>query len=172
MTLSLMQKQRGSTLLVALILLLVITLLALSGARETALEARITGNFIEQQKLNNDAEAALREGEIQITSGHKPAEPNCADGNPYCLLSETPEYPASYFATSKTYELVADDTSTQLWYALPTPSGAEEGESENPEYGNMLMGIGTFRYEVNAQSTHNPTGNKVQLRSNIAKVYN
>lgn len=165
------RKEQGSTLLVSLILLLVITLLALSGAREVSLEARITGNFIEQQKLNNDAEAALREGEIQTTKGHKPYEPECSSASAYCLLTIAPTY-ATNFSTSKAYELVKNDTSRQIWYALPTPSGADENQSENPEYGNMMMGIGTFRYEINAQSTHNPTNNKVQLRSNIAKVYN
>lgn len=167
-------RQKGSTLLVALVMLLVITLLALSGAREVALEANITGNFVEQQKLHNDAEATLREGEQQVTRGHKPFEPKCDTSIPYCLLNAKPVYEAKFEVVSerKVYSFVKNDSSDHLWYSLPTPSGADDDQSENPEYGNMLMGIGIFRYEVNAKSTHKPTSSQLQLRSNIVKIYN
>jgi len=173
MTPSFPTRQDGSTLFVALIMLLVITLLALSGARETTLESRITGNFIEQQKLLNDAEATLREGEKQLTLSNKPVEPSCASDDSYCLLN--PPGGASYsqsFTSSRGYVLVSGDTSTNRWYAIPAPSGATEGQAENPEYGNMMLGIGTFRYEVNTVSESTVTGQKANLRTTTAKVFN
>lgn len=172
MTLSFPARQKGSTLFVALIMLLVITLLALSGARETTLESRITGNFVEQQKLLNDAEATLREGEKQLTIGNKPIEPSCSVGDAYCFRSDVPTYAQSFNSGALAYDLVSNDNSTNKWYAVPAPSGATEGQAENPEYGNMMLGIGTFRYEVNTVSESPITGQKVNLRTTTAKVFN
>ena len=59
-------KQRGATLFFALIMLLLITLLAVNGMRGTTLEAKITGNLIEQKHATNAAEAALRTGERRL----------------------------------------------------------------------------------------------------------
>lgn len=162
--------QQGATLFVALIMLLIITVLALSGARETTLETRITGNLVEQQQLLNDAEAALREGERRLTIGIRPLEPACSAD--YCLhddeqLQLTNDQDFSEGAL--TYSL-GGGNNTQ-WYAVPALSGATEDQSENPEYGNMLMGIGTFRYEVNATSSSS-TEQQANLRSTTAKVFN
>lgn len=178
MTLPLPNRQKGSTLFVALIMLLVITLLALSGTKETTLESRITGNFIQQQKLLNDAEATLREGEKQLTKVNRPVEPLCTKGDGYCFRNSLPSYAQSFDDGALPYEVVKDDNSTNEWYAIPAPSGAAEGQAENPEYGNMMLGIGTFRYEVNAVSestTEHPATNakpKANLRTTTAKVFN
>lgn len=61
------RKQTGATLLVAIMLLLIITLLALSSMRGVSLESRITGNLKQQKTLFNAAEAALRMGELSIS---------------------------------------------------------------------------------------------------------
>lgn len=165
-------RQKGSTLFVALIMLLVITLLALSGAREIALESRITGNFLEQQKLLNDAEAALREGEKQLTLSNKPVEAACSSTGSYCFRDESASYAQSFEGGALSYAFVSGDSSSNQWYAIPAPSGATEGQAENPEYGNMMLGIGTFRYEVNAEAEDNSSGRKANLRTTTAKVFN
>jgi hypothetical protein len=36
----------------------------------------------------------------------------------------------------------------------------------------MMLGIGTFRYEVNAASESTVTGQKINLRTTTAKVFN
>jgi type IV pilus assembly protein PilX len=168
------KRQNGAALFIALIMLLVITLLALAGARETTLESRITGNFIEQQRLLNYAEGALREGEGRLTDVSKPVEPGCTGS--YCFRNESATH-AQSFETALAYAPVTNDNAHGMkWYAIPAPSGATEGQSENPEYGNMMLGIGTFRYEVNAEAQNNndPDGEerKVNLRSTTAKVFN
>lgn len=167
-------RQTGAALFIALIMLLVITLLALSGARETTLESRITGNFIEQQRLLNYAEGALREGEGRLTDVSKPVEPNCTGS--YCFRDEQAANTQS-FGTALAYVPVTNESTHEMnWYAVPAPSGAVEGQSENPEYGNMMLGIGTFRYEINAEAlnSNDPDGKerKVNLRSTTAKVFN
>ena len=59
-------RQRGATLLVALVMLLILTVLAVSSMRGVVLESRITGNRAETQRLQTAAEAALREGEFRF----------------------------------------------------------------------------------------------------------
>lgn len=58
--------QKGATLLVALIMLLIITILATSSMRGTTLQNRISGNTAEQKRVFNAAEAALREAEKRL----------------------------------------------------------------------------------------------------------
>jgi type IV pilus assembly protein PilX len=60
------RNQTGATLLVALMMLLIITLLGLSSMRGVSLESRITGNLRLQRTLTNAAEAGLRIGELSI----------------------------------------------------------------------------------------------------------
>lgn len=181
------EKQNGASLFIALIVLLVITLLALSSTREVTLESRITGNFTEQQKLFNSAETGLRDGETSIIAGTSPLSPttDCAaapeqsrpdpcllelaDGAyTYDLLFGTsgksrPYYPANGTTTNP-------DTSIN-WYAKPAPSGGQDGEAENPEYGSMLGGTATFRYEVNSQAVNDNSNNATYLRSTTAKLF-
>lgn len=177
------KKQQGAALFIALVVLLVITLLALSSTREATLETRITGNFTAQQKTTNNAEAGLREGESQMTSPVKPLEPACADT--YCFRNETPQYAQDFTEVESeeegasntllylSYAPVADDDGAYAhWYAIPAPAGAEEGAAENPEYGNMMLGIGTFRYEVNTRAGNTANGQETRLRSTTAKVFN
>jgi type IV pilus assembly protein PilX len=180
-------KQTGASLFIALIVLLVITLLALSSTREVTLESRITGNYTEQQKLFNSAETGLRDGETSILAGTSPLSPTtdceaAASGSrpePCLLALEDGQY---------TYELMfgtegksrpyypANGTTTNPntsinWYAKPAPSGGQDGESENPEYGSMLGGTATFRYEVNSQAVNDNSLNANYLRSTTAKLF-
>lgn len=57
--------ERGAVLFIALIMLLVITVLAVTSMRGVALESRITSNRAYTQKQHELAEAALREGEFR-----------------------------------------------------------------------------------------------------------
>lgn len=177
--------QRGATLLVALVLLLVITLLAVSSTRESALETRITGNFVAQQKQLNYTEAVLREGEGLMTAPIKPREPACS-GN-YCFYTDAAKYGHEYGSCDA--ETTTAGIESKLlaqagegedpisapemrWYAIEAPAGAAEGASENPEYGNMMLGIGTFRYEINGRARDAGTETCTILRSTTAKVFN
>lgn len=165
--------QKGATLFVALIILLVVTLLAVSSVREVTLESRMTGNFVEQQRLLNATEAGLREGESRLTAPIKPLEASCLLD--YCLRDIDPEYEQD-FDTSLAYS-PSDGTQSNAgtsvrWYALPAPSGSTEGAAENPEYGNMMKGIGVFRYEINAEATNTNSERTAGMRTTTAKVFN
>lgn len=56
-------KQRGAALIVSLLILLVMTLIGLSGMQTTVLEERMAGNFKNRNLAFQSAESALREGE-------------------------------------------------------------------------------------------------------------
>lgn len=60
-----LKHQQGAVLVIALVMLLVLTVLAVSNMRGVTLETRITANRIESERLQNLADAALREGEFR-----------------------------------------------------------------------------------------------------------
>jgi len=60
------KKQQGAVLVVALVMLLVLTVLAVSNMRSVTLQLRITANSVETTRLQNLADAALREGEFRF----------------------------------------------------------------------------------------------------------
>ena len=60
------RRQRGATLVVVLILLLVMTLLGLASLRSTVLEERMTSNLLDRSLGFQVAEAGLREAEAAL----------------------------------------------------------------------------------------------------------
>lgn len=80
-------RQQGATLLVALVMLLILTVLAVSSMRGVVLESRITGNRAENLRLQTAADAALKEGEFRFFGpGHlrdklEPNRANCQKDN-------------------------------------------------------------------------------------------
>lgn len=73
-------RQRGASLVVALILLLVMTLLGIAVIRGTLMEERMTANMLDRSLAFQAVEAALREGEELAAT--KPAMPGngCLNG--------------------------------------------------------------------------------------------
>jgi type IV pilus assembly protein PilX len=61
------RRQRGATLVVVLILLLVMTLLGLASLRSTVLEERMTSNLLDRSLGFQVAEAGLREAEATLS---------------------------------------------------------------------------------------------------------
>ena len=135
-------QQRGVSLLVALIFLLIITVLAIANMREVSLESRITGNLIEQKQLLNVAEASVRDGSVApFAWPHEPTK-DCQGIDPgkLCLLHGE----AKYAINTDNTQVYSPDDDTELpgnatWYAQTAPGGELLGQSENPEYGNMLL---------------------------------
>ena len=71
-------RQRGASLVVVLILLLVMTLLGLAVLRGTLLEERMSANLLDRSQNFQAAEAALREAEAMIVAGAWGADPPAA----------------------------------------------------------------------------------------------
>lgn len=185
--------QHGAALVIALVFLLILTTLAITNMREVTLEARITGNLVDQKQLFNAAEAGLRDGEYR-TIGTRRKIPGSYDlatalqplnalnecpaslaAEEACLINKAPDPDyKQWFDSEKTQTYSPDDVTsfaeTINWYAIPAPGGANTGENENPEYGNMLQGIGLFRYEVNSRATSD--NGEIYMRSTTARIYN
>lgn len=165
--------QQGAALVIALVFLLIITMVTISNMREVSLESRITGNTIESKRLLNVAESALRDGERRLKPYEAFSPPDLHGGcsgvsaDNVCVLNRKPDYALN---TSDVREY-SPDTNTTLdgnahSYVLAAPAGETRGETENPEYGNMLLGIGIFRYEVNGIAERNDL--TTAIRSTVA----
>lgn len=63
---SIQQKQRGVVLMVSLIMLLLLTLIGVTGSNVTGLEERMAGNMRDENLAFQAAEAALRVGEAAV----------------------------------------------------------------------------------------------------------
>ncbi len=73
-------RQRGATLIVVLILLLVMTLLALASLRGTVLRERMSANQFDRSLSFQATEAALRAGEALAAQRPSPPSSGCAGG--------------------------------------------------------------------------------------------
>lgn len=89
-------QQRGAALLVALVLLAVITVLAVTNMREVTLEGRMTANRMEMQRLLSATESAQREAEKRfygpgnVAAKLEPDIENCKKSNTFKRLSNKP----------------------------------------------------------------------------------
>lgn len=166
-------KQQGASLFIALIMLLVITLIAVTSMREVALESRITGNLVEQKRLASAAESALREGERRVLANVAPPE-TCSqaaeDSVALCVDSVADDYDTD-FDGAVAYS--GDGTTLERgasWYIRDTGIVT----SADPEC--FLTGINcTNYYEVNSQAREgdgNSCGEEAYcLRSTIAIIF-
>lgn len=163
--------QRGATLLIALVMLLIVTLLAISSMRETTLESRMTGSVLEQKRLFNSAESGLRDAEKRLTNLVRPPE-RCNGNNmsvtPLCILNRDPSYDTPDFTGSVAYK--GSDNATKpdretSWYVI-------QAYVITPQYGDAMKGKGgIFAYEINSQAK-NSKGGKSILRSVVVRQFN
>lgn len=171
------RSQQGAILFVSLIILLVISVLAISSVRQSSLEARITGSVTEEKRLFNSAESALRNTEESLSESLLPPDRCPADATVDalpCVWNKTANSYAQDFSDAMSYTGNGVTPSTQTTsvarYMIAAPSGNIGGQSINPEYGSMMLGNGTFFYEMNSRASSN--NREVPLRSVVARVYN
>lgn len=148
---SLPAQQQGASLFIALIILLLVTLLAVTSMRGVALEARITGNLLEQKRLTSAAESALRESEKRIRrQSHPLDECQPGGGEITCFQGLADNYDAN-FENATAYSGIDGTTTLQrnaYWYIRDTGIIS----STDPEC--FLTGKNCVSYyEVNSQAT-------------------
>lgn len=139
------RRQQGATLLVALIMLLALTILAVSNMRGVTLESRITANRVEASRLQNLADAALREGEFRFYGPAHLREKleanikNCSlanklnkqGNNKPCLLEEmTDDELEEFFHSPITFLETNDYKSKYTTYLKWMPYRGLDAESE------------------------------------------
>lgn len=171
--------QRGAALFVSLILLLIMTMLALSGVRSSVVESRIVGHSAAQQRLFNDAEAGLRMAEARV--GAYPAESlnalamSCTPQMcmPYRDAARSGGYSAPRFAagdevateTGLSEGASASEGQAVKWYVALIGGGADCVSTECTAGGKG----GTFLYEVNSCAGECAGNGSQKLRSVYAK---
>lgn len=144
--------ERGAVLVVALVMLLIITVISIASMREVTLEARVTGNLIENKRLSSAAESALREGERRVLNNATPPDDctvRAVDDTSLCIVEIAEDYDSD-FSTSNTYQGLDGNTTLDRnanWYLRDT------GIISSPDPECFLTGKGcTNYYEVNSQA--------------------
>lgn len=151
------RSQQGASLLIALIMLILITLLAVSSIQESTLQTRITGNLLEEKNLLAAAEAGLRDAERRLSKNGAPDGcPNPLTQKP-CIQGFVPSTADGYKTDFVSKSLAYGDTSNQTtldrnvhWYLRDIPQGANSSCSD-PEKNARGEGCVSY-YEVNAQA--------------------
>lgn len=163
---------------IALILLLIVTVLAISNLRGVTLESRITANHLIAKRLSNAAEAGLRAGEMTIQSlaRNPDVSATCTADLclPYVSANAANGYTSPRFGSgdATTSYQASDSTtfdSTIKWYTVPVGSTCVEDNCALTGKG------GAFFYEVNScagSCASSTTDQRTMLRSVTAKVFN
>lgn len=174
-------KQRGAILMVSLIMLLVMTMIAISAMRSTTLEERMGGNTRNQETAFQAAEAALRAGESSLMGNT--AEPLAtSDGSTDIWVLDAPD-PDSTNAIAWWKESTRD----QSWWTSSAVSytGTLSGVGSAPLYlieeadfvrdslnlGTQQDESGQVYYRVTARATGGDDLARVLLQSTYAKRY-
>ncbi|KRW70580.1 pilus assembly protein PilX [Pseudomonas kunmingensis] len=196
MTFNSRKSQSGAVLLVSLVMLLVLTVLAVSSMRGVTLESRITANRAHDMKTQNIADAALREAEFRFYGPGNLADKleanpvNCEPSNTIklnginkpCLLEVMADNQLAF--VDQPQLISADDLSTtsKVWmpYRGTDPAADTEADAHynsiladvagnaavNAEYGGRGEGSGTYFYLNNGK-----TGDALYLQSTHANIY-
>lgn len=156
-------RQRGAVLVIALVMLLIITLLGIGSMREVVLESRITGNLIEQKRLRNAAESALREAERRIAQAGEIE--HCDYSSSPCYIADALDYDHD-FSDARVVDYSGLDGATTLerearWYiryVTFAQSSFGGGTNDDGAGCGALCSVeaapsgSQFFYEVNAQA--------------------
>ena len=147
--------QRGISLVVSLVLLVVATLVALGSMRGVVLQSRMSGTTHDRSLAFQAAEAALRDAETRAAAA-LPAEfpaAGCAGG--YCAipaLADTPRWLDPAFAGWRTATSAAPADA-------PVPQAIVEDQGDAPAWPNCDQDIPrspnclTRRYLISSRST-------------------
>ena len=128
-------RQSGAVLVVSLVILLVVTMLAISSMQSSSLEERMAGNTNDRNLAFQSTESALREAEVFVEGisslgnftgsaglfGRTDAEPSYADA---ATWSSTRSWPASRTTTTRTAPGARPWATPSSPRAIPTRAGS------------------------------------------------
>jgi len=115
------KNQTGVVLVVSLVMLLLLTLIGLTGMQTTSLEEKMAGNIRNQNLAFQAAESALRAGEAVLTQATLPSFNNTN----------------GMYAEGSAASIFDDLTGTSVWAAATTvtySTGTLANTAEDPEY--------------------------------------
>lgn len=168
-------KQKGASLFIALIILVVLTLLAVSSMRGVVLENRITAAYVMDSKLFNQGETTVSyvENEIDKYLSHfvecsqESSKAILPSGHTVCIIVGSDNKLKINQVKFVSHSGTNIDNFKSKWYMMSVPSAGL-----NPEFGQEARGIGTFLYEITAKSEFEDDANeKLYVRTVYSKVF-
>ncbi len=171
-----LQNQSGTVLAISLIMLVLLTLIGVTGTQVTSLEEKMAGNSRDQNLAFQAAEAALRSGEDKIENGI--VSLSAFSGAPYYGEDDAlPDHKAS--ASWGSTNSLAHTDSIPLVYTQPryylkylgTDDTNSDASINIGGYGDSSAGTTASRFSVIARGTGGQDTSQVFLQSFYAKKF-
>lgn len=144
------QSQQGVTLVVAMIMLMLITIIGFSAMQTTTMQTRMSGNLRDKTTSFQAAEAALREQEAWLAQS--------------VTLPDLPDNPVEYGTDgNRDLSAVSTDPTTTLEEKYFVPDSLDIGH--DPQKGRDL-------YRLEATGTGQSENSQTRLESIYAKRFN
>lgn len=150
-------RERGATLIVALVLLLIMTLIGVAGMQDTTLQEKMVGNMRDRNLAFQAAEAALRGGEKYLQAATLPSFNNSAgliNKNYPGLRSGDPDFWDSYPWASNALSYSSTSTYTDLSaaprYVIEEVPTVFSAPGESVKF-NALKELKSYRVTTRAQ---------------------
>ena len=173
-----MSNQRGATLIIALIILVVMTMLSITGMQTTILEEKMAGNMADNNAALQGAEAALREAEVQFPPLQTPPVPVASCSAPPCQVWELNKTGNLTFKDDAWWQSngheFGDTGIQEFTRASADPRYIIEYQSEVlDDYGSGIdAGSGRTMYRITARGKGTSDNAEVILQSSYSKRYN
>jgi type IV pilus assembly protein PilX len=159
--------EQGSALVIALVMLVVLTLMAIAGMQTTSIQERMAGNLRDKNLGFQAAEAALREAEMFLQSAVLPSF-NGTDGLYQSSAFDRSDWTSSTFWSNSTnsheYEFDISDVATMPRYIIeelpPVPETVPSLAADEPIPDSAMYRVttravgGTEGAEVILQTTY------------------
>lgn len=185
-----LRRQNGAVLFVSLIMLLVITVLAISSMRGTVLQERLIGNQRAYQIGATGAESSLREAESRLAASLGPptARDNCSSQSGLCVLKLVP----ADGTVTRDWSWWTNDTNAQNYIGYTGDNNVLAGMSERPRWFTAFIGfdpqnskgtvevtdiddrrrgVGPYYYQLNAAARSDSQRVMVMLQSVSVQRY-
>ncbi|WP_430318026.1 pilus assembly PilX family protein [Pseudomonas nitroreducens] len=183
-------RQNGAVLFVSLIMLLVITVLAISSMRGTVLQERLIGNQRAYQIGAAGAESGLRDAESRLDANLGPptATTNCSGQSGLCVLKLVPadgtikrdwswwgnnDNAQNYVGEKTDNNVLAGLTDRPRWFAafIGFDPQNSRGTVEVTDIDDRRRGVGPYYYQVNAAARSDSQRVMVLLQSTTVQRY-
>ena len=171
-----LQQQSGTVLAISLIMLVLLTLIGITGTRVTSLEEKMAGNSRDQNLAFQAAEAALRSGEDKIVNGI--VSLSAFSGAPYYgedavlpdHLATTSWSSTNSLAYTGSIPLVNAQPRYYIKYLGTNDTNSDASINING-YGESSAGTTVSRFTIIARGTGGQDTSQVFLQSYYAKKF-
>jgi len=174
------EKQQGAVLIVSLLILLVLTMIGITGTRTTTMEEKMVGNMRQQLISFQAAEAAIRDAENWLKPLTKEPIAVNACASPPCPVWEADilavrDYQANGFSWWQTNGVEYGTSGVQEFTeASADPIYIVEKFATSPK--SMVMGKGKMKsqrmvYRVNAAGVSGSNATRSMIETMYANIY-